>query len=73
MRRQKNEKDAFLLIVPIVYSCAQGSKRLFHHLHASIIMSRNETSTVAKNDSLILYGDFLAHNKARKQFEHVSQ
>lgn len=64
------QKDAALLLTPYVYSTSRLSAEVQKVLS---IMSHNDVSLVAKNDTLILsYGELLAHSKPSNQFKHVS-
>jgi len=64
------QKDAALLLTPYVYSTSRLSAEVQQVLS---IMSHNDVSLVAKNDTLILsYGELLAHSKPSNQFKHVS-
>lgn len=71
MRDQKNcQKNAALLIAPYVYSSSGLSQQMMQVL---CIMSNDDVSVVAKNDSLILtYGELLACNKPSSQFKYIS-
>ena len=65
------QKDAQLLIAPVIYSHVTGSPALSQILGA---MKNDEISLVAKNDALILsFGDLLVHGQASAKYVQVSE